>query len=190
MNNKKIIILMLITFFIMLIFIFTYYNSNNVSNANLKIKNETNNMDNLKIPDEYYNVDTIKYELVNCSEKSAILEYAYITPNYTKIQISYNNNNVIDDNILSNEEQMQNSFNNYLYSPLNDEYPYLMTANNKKFKPVRQNDGDGYFSQNIYNNIFRYNDTFTLTTNDATDIIKIYFKNEKNQVSCIELKKI
>ena len=61
-----------------------------------------------------------------------------------------------------------------------------MTSNGKKYTPQRTNDGDGGRTLTSPTGIYEWNDTFPLTTKDATDNLILYFTKANNEI--VELK--
>lgn len=143
--------------------------------------------------------NTIHYTMIESSDNSVVLEYAYVTPNYTKIKLSYTDKNEIyidkDYEKLTEEEKRNIQDRNLEIRTKNIEYeerlgyPYIETLNGKEKVAQRTDDSDGGKTINGETGYVLWNDTFLLSTNEATDELTLSFLNSTRNEIKIKLKK-
>lgn len=139
------------------------------------------------------------YELMSSSDKTLTLSYANVNKDCMKIGFSFNNEPQYDKESFYSltEKEKENILDSEIEKYLNNiseegsKYPYIKTSNEKIFYSTRSNDGDSIYGKNIFLGSNDYSDTFSLTIDDATDELIVYFfNNENNQEIILNLKRI
>lgn len=139
--------------------------------------------------------DTIHYTMIESSNDSIILEYAYITPKYTKIKLSYDiKKNTDYKNLSENEKEefMSQIMNKQMDLTIKEEqggYPYIETSQKKKIVPQRTNDSDGGRGIDSNTGICTWYDTFPLTTKAKEECFELCFLDEIGKEIKIKLSK-
>lgn len=132
--------------------------------------------------------NTLRYSIIESSDDTISLEYAYVTNKYTKIKLSYNIEKIENYDNLS-EEEKENIQTKELEKIEYEEkagYPYIETSKGKKIIPNRTDDSDGGRLVSVDGNCEWY-DTFPLTAKDVTEELILYFINENNKEIKIKL---
>lgn len=143
---------------------------------------------------EINDTNTVHYIIEGTSDNSVALEYAYVTPEYTKIKFTYEIPKE-DYNTLPEEEkekfmsQIMNKQMDIAIKEDHEGYPYIETINGKKIVPQRTDDSDGGRGIDSNTGICTWYDTFPLTIKDVTDSFTLCFLNEMGNEVKIELRK-
>ena len=207
MNYKKLLILLLL----LVVFIFTiiyfyhivksreYGEKNNIATNDVSIyENEINQMheeEKKQLMKELNDDTTYRYSIKESSDNTISLEYAYVTPKYTKIKLSYEIKENTDYKDLSEnekEEFMSQVMNKQMDLTIKEEqggYPYIKTSQNKRIVPQRTSDSDGGRGIDSNTGVCIWYDTFPLTTKNVTDNFTLCFLNEEGNEVKIELNK-
>lgn len=138
----------------------------------------------IDVPEEFYNREKTIYKAISCSEKSIDINPITATLSNTafRINIPVIKTDKIDYDLLHTGKSV------YDKSALQKEY--VETTDGKKFKPAARSDGDGGYSLPAEEKtIIDYQQTFNLTSFDATDKVKVHMFTNKGEEIVIEFEK-
>lgn len=134
--------------------------------------------------------NTIHYTMIEASNDSIILEYAYVTEEYTKIKLSYKLNNNFNSISKQKEAELIRKYNKTIKQLKEEEGDtYIETSDGKRYIPQRTNDGDGGRTVSTATGIYEWHDTFPLTSKDTTENLILYFTKANNEIVKLELSK-
>jgi len=138
----------------------------------------------IDVPEEFYSREELIYRAISCSEKSIDLDSITATLSNTafRINIPVIKTDKIDYDLLHKGQS--------IYDKIAIQKEYVETTDGKKFETAGRSDGDGGYSlPPEEKTITNYQQTFNLTTFDATDKVKVHIFTNKDEEIVIEFEK-